>query len=273
MKKSLLFSLLLFSCVLATWTQEITYRQVDDVPYVTTTDAYRQERCRLDVYYPEGLSDCPVVVWFHGGGLTTGHKSVPAQLKEQGLVVVAVEYRLLPQVSIDACLDDAAAAVAWAFREVSAYGGSPSKLFVAGHSAGGYLTSMIGLDKSWLQAYGLDPDSIRALVPFSPQVISHFAYRKMQGIDSLQPTIDRYAPLYHIRPDCPPYILVTGDREHELYGRYEECAYMWRMMKLVGHQETFIYEIQGYGHTRMRIPAFHILLQWVAQLTGGIAKF
>lgn len=46
----------------------------------------------------------------------------------------------------------------------------------------------------------------------------------------------------------PPLILITGDRELELLGRYEENAYMWRMMKLVGHEDTYLYEIGGHGH-------------------------
>ena len=106
-----------------------------------------KERCKLDIYYPEDTTGCPVVVWFHGGGLTQGNKSFPWKLKEKGMVLVAVNYRLLPKVEINECLDDAAAAVAWVFREIGKYGGDKRKIFVSGHSAGGYLTAMIGLDK------------------------------------------------------------------------------------------------------------------------------
>lgn len=207
----------------------------------------QRERCKLDVYYPENKTGCPVVVWFHGGGLTQGNKSIPGRLKKNGMVVIAVNYRLLPKVAISECLDDAAASVAWAFREVEKYGGDKNKIFISGHSAGGYLTAMVGLDKRWLKKYDIDADSIAGLIPFSGQVISHFSYRKMNGIDNLQPTVDEFAPLFHVRKDAPPLVLITGDRELELFGRYEENAYMWRMMKLVGHKETFLYEIGGHG--------------------------
>lgn len=70
--------------------------------------------------------------------------------------------------------DDAAASVAWAFREVEKYGGDKNKIFISGHSAGGYLTAMVGLDKRWLKKYDIDADSIAGLIPFSGQVISHF---------------------------------------------------------------------------------------------------
>ena len=41
-------------------------------------------------------------------------------------------------------------------------------------------------------------------------------------------------------------LLITGDRELELLGRYEENAYFMRMMKVAGHKETKLYELDGY---------------------------
>lgn len=269
MKKSLLLLLgILLSSLLPAQERQVVYKTVTNISYTRSDDAYARERCKLDVYYPENLTDCPVVVWFHGGGLTSGSKSIPGKLQDCGMVVVAVNYRLLPKVDIAACLDDAAQAVAWTFREVGKYNGNSRKIFISGHSAGGYLTTMLGLDKTWLAKYDVDADSIAELIPFSGQMISHFAYRQMQGIRNLQPTIDRYAPLFHVRKDAPPLVLITGDREIELFGRYEENAYMWRMMKLAGHPETYLYEIGGYDHGAMAEPAFHILRQHVKRILG-----
>jgi len=50
--------------------------------------------------------------------------------------------------------------------------------------------------------------------------------------------VDDLAPLYHVRKDAPPLLLITGDRELEMLGRYKENAYLWRMMKVVGHTDT-----------------------------------
>ena len=143
------------------------YLQVNDIPYTASSDAYAQERCKLDFYYPVDPKDAPVVVWFHGGGLEGGEKHIDPQLRNSGLVVVAANYRLLPEAKIDDILDDAAAAVAWTYKNIEKYGGSHRKIFVVGHSAGGYLLDMIGLDKKWLAKYGVDADSLAALVPFS----------------------------------------------------------------------------------------------------------
>ncbi len=256
--KNICLILSLFVCAIAS-AQSPLYRTVEDLPYRSGGEPYALERCVLDVHYPEDADGCPVVVWFHGGGLTGGKKSIPERLKQSGLVVIAANYRLLPEATIAQCIDDAAAAVAWAFREAGNYGGDGGKIFVAGHSAGGYLASMTGLDPKWLEAYDIEAKDIAAIVPFSGQAITHYAWREINGIAPTRPTIDEWAPLYWVRPDASPLVIVSGDRELELYGRYEENAYLWRMMKLAGHEETYLYELDGYDHGAMVEPGFHIL--------------
>jgi hypothetical protein len=58
------------------------------------------------------------------------------------------------------------------------------------------------------------------------------------GISGKQPIIDKMAPLYHVRADAPPLLIITGDRKLEMLGRYEENAYMMRMMKVAGHDRV-----------------------------------
>ena len=125
---------------------------------------------------------------------------------------------------------------------------------------------MIGLDKKWLRKYNIDADSIAALIPFSGHAISHFAYRQSKGMKDTQPSIDEFAPLYYVRPDAPPLIIVSGDRELEMLGRYEENAYFGRMMKVVGHKQVYIYELGGHDHGAMVKPAFHILKNHVKRI-------
>ena len=263
--KSIFLILALLFCRPLAWAQ---YNQVNDIPYREAAEGYAQERCKLDVYYPTNSQDAPVVVWFHGGGIEGGEKHIDPQLKNSGLVVVAANYRLLPKAPIDDILDDAAAAVAWTYKNIAKYNGSRRKIFVAGHSAGGYLLDIIGLDKRWLAKYGVDADSLAALVPFSGQCITHYNIRKQQGIPPLQATIDQYAPLTYVRPDAPPIVIISGDRELELFGRYEEQAYFWRMLKLVGHKDVTLYEMQGYDHGAMPFPAYKILKDHIRRITA-----
>jgi acetyl esterase/lipase len=228
---------------------------------ISNSDTYIKDKCLLDVYYPAGKS-LGTIIWFHGGGLTMGRKEIPSELKNQGYIVVGVDYRLSPKVKAPAYIQDAAAATAWVFKHIAEFGGSPDSIFISGHSAGGYLALMITLDKSYLIKYQIDANKIAGVIPMSGQVITHFTVRKENGIKPLQSTIDNYAPLYFVRADAPPILLITGDRELELYGRYEENAFFCRMMKLVGHKSTTLYELQGYDHG-MTIPAFPLLWKFV----------
>ena len=230
---------------------------------------YMRERCRLDVYYPTHVKNFPTVVWFHGGGLTGGNRSVPNALKEKGIAVVAVNYRLSPKVKSPAYVKDAAAAVAWTFKNVDEFGGSADRIFVSGHSAGGYLTSMIGLDKRWLAVHQIDADQIAGLIPYSGHTITHFTVRDERGIDGNQPIVDDMAPLFHVRKDAPPLLLITGDRELEMLGRYEENAYLWRMMRVVGHPDTKIMELDGYNHGQMVGPAHPLLLRFIKRISSS----
>ena len=245
-----------------------SYHTESDILYRSGADLteYAKARCRLDVYHPTDRKDFPTVVWFHGGGLTGGNRSVPEGLKKQGIAIVAANYRLSPQVKAPVYIEDAAAAVAWTFQNIEKYGGNPDKIYVAGHSAGGYLTSMVGLDKRWLAAHDIDANRIAGLIPYSGQCITHFTIRAERGISDKQPVVDEYAPLFHVRPDAPPLLLITGDREMELVGRYEETAYLWRMMKIVGHTRTELRELEGFGHGDMADPGHHLLLRYVRQM-------
>jgi len=76
---------------------------------------------------------------------------------------------------------------------------------------------MVGLDKRWLQAHALDADQLAGLIPFSGHAITHFTIRKERGIGGKQAVVDEFAPIYHVRKEAPPLLLITGDRDIELF--------------------------------------------------------
>jgi len=235
------------------------YRLLRNIPY-----REGEARCHLDLYYPSGGKPYSTVVWFHGGGISKGNKSIPVPLRNKGVAVISANYRLSPFVEAPVYIEDAAAAVAWTLKNIGNYGGgSPESVFVSGHSAGGYLASMIGLDPQWLEAEGCKTEDLAGIIPFSGHTITHFTVRKEMGIGGKQPVIDSFAPLFHVRKEAPPLLLITGDRELELLGRYEENAYFWRMMQEVGHPDTTLRELEGFDHGKMPEPAFPLLLQFM----------
>jgi acetyl esterase/lipase len=239
------------------------YQLIKNILYPDTenVNSYILERCHLDLYFPENTSGFTTVIWFHGGGITSGEKFIPERLMGKGIAIISANYRLYPGAKNPEYIEDAASAVAWAFENIGKYGGDPDKIVVSGHSAGGYLAMMVGLDKKWLGSHGIDANRIAALVPFSGHTITHMTIRKERGISNKQPVVDEYAPLWHVRADAPPLHLISGDRELEMLGRYEETAYMWRMMKVAGHKSTYLYELDGFDHGGMASPAYDLLLK------------
>jgi acetyl esterase/lipase len=268
-----LFSFLFFAIALFVNAQQ-QYLTEKNIHYyadsINKGDAYIASQCLLDVYYPQNTKDFATIVWFHGGGMTRGEKQIPKALMNKGFAVVGVEYRLSPKAKAPSYIEDAAASVAWVFKNIGKYGGNNKLIFLSGHSAGGYLDLMITLDKSYLSKYNIDANSIAAIIPFSGQAITHFTIRKENGIKSTQPIIDKFAPLYFVRADAPPMLLITGDRELELLGRYEENAYLCRMMKLAGHKRTRLYELQGFNHSGMGEPAYPLLIKEVDTISKEI---
>ncbi len=267
--KNFLLLILLTVFITSINAQSTEYITQSEIHYyndsVNQTDNYINERCVLDIYYPKNTKGFATIIWFHGGGLRAGSKEIPEALKNKNIAIIGVNYRLYPKVGAPKYIEDAAAAVAWAFEHIEEYGGDSSLIFISGHSAGGYLTSMVGLDKKYLAKYNIDANNIAGLIPFSGHTITHFTVREERGIEGTQPIVDDLAPLYYVRADAPPMLLITGDRELEMLGRYEENAYMMRMMKIVGHKDTKLYELDGYGHG-MTEPAFPLLIKEVNRI-------
>ena len=263
-KHHLTLFFLLFVSVSAVLAQDM-YKTERDISYIPTAekDAYRIERCKLDVYYPEGRTDFPTIVWFHGGGLEGGNKHIPQELMERGFAVVSVNYRLSPKVTHPAYIEDAAEAVAWAVNHIEKYGGNKKRIVVSGHSAGGYLALMLALDKSYLAKHHVDADQMMAWFPLSGQTVTHYTIRKERKMPDGIPFIDAFAPIQHARKDTPPIYLITGDRKLEMRARYEENAHLDAVLRGVGNENVHLYELQGFDHGTMCSPGCLLLVDYL----------
>ena len=102
------------------------------------------------LYRPEGVSGGPVIVFFHGGGWVIGsldsHDNTAGRMAaESGCTVVSVEYRLAPETKFPAPLEDCYAATAWVAAHAAELDVDPSRLAIAGDSAGGNLAASLAL--------------------------------------------------------------------------------------------------------------------------------
>ncbi|MBO9198669.1 MULTISPECIES: alpha/beta hydrolase [Niastella] len=273
MKQTILF-LLLVTCIHLN--AQTTYEIKKDIGYypenISQNDAYLKSQCTIDVYYPKNKKNFATVIWFHGGGLTGGNKEIPKQLMENGFAIIGVGYRLSPKVKAIACIEDAAAVTSWVFNHIAEYGGDQNAIFLSGHSAGAYLSLMITMDKKYLSKYNIDANKIAGVISLSSQTITHFTIREERGIKGTQPIIDEYAPLYHVRKDVPPIILITGDAEKEMLGRYEENAYLYRMLLLNKASAVKLYKMDGYDHGNMPLASYPLMINEIARLQKEMKK-
>jgi arylformamidase len=135
------------------------------LPYAGT----KNERQTLDVHAPAAGKNLPVVVWIHGGGWQRGDKSEvhhkPQVFAAKGYVFVSINYRLLPEVTIQQMAGDVAKAIRWVHDHARDYGGDPDTILVMGHSAGAQLAALVCTDDRYLKAEGLPLSTIKACVP------------------------------------------------------------------------------------------------------------
>lgn len=222
-----------------------------DLAYKTSGSDYELERCKLDLYLPEG-EGFPVVVWFHGGGLTTGAKDgetdrrVAQRLVDAGIGCANVNYRLSPKAKFPAYVEDAAAAVAWVAKNIGKYGGDPEALFVSGHSAGGYLTAILGVDPQYLAAHGMSPNELSGLMPVSGQMSTHTTIQGERGTVSETRIVDAAAPLYHVENLGPTELIIAGTRDAP--DREQVNRDYAKALQDAGHKDVTLLVVPGRTH-------------------------
>lgn len=116
----------------------------------------------LNIWAPAHARNVPVIVWIHGGGFTNGNAAMPLywgdQLARRGAIVVTIGYRLgafgflaHPELTKESPrgtsgnygLLDQIAALRWVKANIAAFGGDPSRVTIAGQSAGAISVSLL----------------------------------------------------------------------------------------------------------------------------------
>ena len=228
---------------------------VKDLPY---REGINEPGCKLDLYLPAQGTGFSVVVWFHGGGMTGGDKkgaaALGAWLAAHGIAMAAVDYRLSPAVKYPAYVEDAAQSVAWVRKHGPEYGIDPARLYVAGHSAGGYLAMMLAMAPAFLKEVGMTPDDLAGAISVSGEMITHFTVRAERGLDADTLVIDEAAPMYYTRKETPPLHFLIGDEDWP--ARREQNAYFAAALRAAGNKRVSFQVIPHRTHVSIyeKIP-------------------
>jgi arylformamidase len=126
---------------------------------------------RFDVYLPARASRAPVMILVHGGGWRIGDKSSRAVVQNKvarwtraGIIVISVNYRLLPAANPIVQAEDVARAIAVAQQRLPEWGGDPGRIVLVGHSAGAHLVALIAGDQSFITHQGGQPSIVGSII-------------------------------------------------------------------------------------------------------------
>lgn len=182
--------------------------------------------------FPSEQPSGDVLVFFHGGGWTSGYKEwmffmAPA-LNAHGVTLVCAGYRLAPQHVFPTGFEDCADAVAWVLRHAADHGGDPARVFVGGHSAGGHYASLLAVKADWRHTRGLGARALAGWLPVS----GTYRFGEGSGLSMrprfLGPVSDgraeaAAAPLAQLDAEtCPPALLAWGGRDFPHLARQSE---------------------------------------------------
>jgi acetyl esterase/lipase len=225
---------------------------ISDIPYVAPT-VPGADRLKLDLYMPPGVEKPPLLVYLHGGSLTGGEKADPTNRKigeglcRLGFAVAMVNYRLSPQVKFPAYIEDSAAAVVWAGQHAADYGYDRERIYLGGHSAGGYLALMVSLDARYVPAVK-DGESplLSGVIAISGQTLTHSTVLEERGLPGEIPRIDDASPLQHASAKAPRLLLLCG--EHDVMARVEENELLAAVLKRNGAKDVTFEVIPDRDH-------------------------
>lgn len=239
------------------------YTRQRDIAYGSlprqTLDLYRPQTPR-----PDGKS----VIFFYGGSWDTGAKGdylfLGQALASRGITTIIPDYRLYPEVRFPAFIEDAAQATRWAGEHVGL-----TKLFIAGHSAGAHIASMLAVNTPYLAQAGVDRMALAGFIGLSgPYDFLPLKSAKLIDIfgGANRPEIEA---ITFARAPLPRALLVHGTADTTVYPRNSEnLAAAWR--RAGAPVELKLYE--GVGHIDV-VAAFSDLLHKRAMTREDVLAF
>lgn len=177
----------------------------------------------IDVF-PAAKPGSPIFFFIHGGywrALSKDDSSFMAPaFVAAGATVVAVNYSLAPEASLDRIVEQCRRALAFVHREAARFNGDAARIHVSGSSAGGHLTGMM-LAGGWHADFGVPPSVVHSASPISgifdlrPLLHTHInAWAKLDEAAAL-----RLSPEFHLPAQGGEIVVSCGAMETEEFVR------------------------------------------------------
>jgi len=159
----------------------------------------------------------PLVVFVHGGGWASGSKNFLGlgayELHQAGFALASLEYRLVPQATWPAQLEDVQQAIGYLRAHAQELNVDPQRIGAWGESAGGHLVSLLGLAR---------PGSVQAVAElYGPTDFLSPDNATAQGLKYVRELVahqdDRLAaasPVTYANSQAPPFLIVHGEDDH-----------------------------------------------------------
>jgi acetyl esterase/lipase len=233
-----------------------------DIVYARAGD----KELRLDLARPaEGKGPFPCVVLFHGGGWRMGNKKDVRGwltfLAEEGYVAASVGYRLVPEATFPAQVEDAKTAVRFLRSNADRYAIDKDRFAAMGWSAGGHLACMLGLTDPKCGFEGKEcsdqSSRVQAVVDyFGPTDLSAFGKNDLAQKGMLGPFIgarfadnpaahEKASPVKYVTKDAPPFLIFHGTRDWVV--PVEQSRLLAEKLKDVKAPVKLV-EVPGEGH-------------------------
>jgi len=227
-------------------------------------------RHHLDVYAPRrGTTNAPVLLQVHGGGWMIGDKGQQGlplmhHLASRGWVCVSANYRLSPRATWPEHLIDLKCAIRWIRDEIEAFGGDPNFIAATGGSAGGHLSSLVGLtanDPEYQPGFETVDTSVRAVVPFYGvyDLSNHYDLQATFGIRGLSERMilkkkyksdpeafRRASPMHRMTADAPPFFVIHGSNDS--LAAVEEARHFAHALGQISKNPVAYAELPGAQH-------------------------
>jgi acetyl esterase/lipase len=259
------YTSLIFAGLLACLT---SYCQEDSAKKVTYPAGYTAQidvvytQCpgwqqKMDLYLaPKEKGPVPIVINIHGGGWNHGTKESQTGFNsffKAGFAVANIEYRLTPQATAPAAVEDARCALIYIIKNAAALNVDVNKIVIMGGSAGGHLALMAGLMANDHRfdgnCAGVENIHVAAIIDkygitdvndwaYGTRITSKSATRWLGDRSKDEAFIKSVSPMSYVNKNNPPVFIVHGDADPTV--PYQQSVDLHKKLSAAGVKTVFM---------------------------------